>query len=254
MFGPVRRARHYYVYWAAEYNAPIAHILASDAGYAALVATGLPDLDEHRGDPGFQRSTDRRPPFNAYTSPVFDRQVLASEGALWPGSRGGLERQAPPRLERGKRAFDIQIEFPLAGHQVVWSFDRAGRRYLRSQAGQPHVDAVTGIQLSAATVVVQFVPTWESLFLGGEWYVDMTLTGTGRAVYFADGLASEGAWLKPSLGDYTRYLGSDDKAYPFRPGPIWVEVLPGGDGPLVGSLSYGASGPEQPFNPSGQRP
>jgi hypothetical protein len=60
LVGPVRSARHYYVYWAAEYNAPIVHILASDEGYAAIAHTGLPDLDEHRGDPGFHRSACRR--------------------------------------------------------------------------------------------------------------------------------------------------------------------------------------------------
>ena len=90
-------ARPYYVYWAAEYNAPVVHVMASDDGYAAIVNTGLPDLDEHRGDPGFLRSGDRRPPFNAYTSPAYDRQILASLGALWPGSPGGLATLASAR-------------------------------------------------------------------------------------------------------------------------------------------------------------
>ena len=236
LVGPVRSARHYYVYWAAEYNAPVVHIMASDEGYAALVNTGLPDLDEHRGDPGFQRSPERPMPYNAYTSPAFGRQILAANGALWPGSLGGLERQPPPRRSRGVRTDRAEITYPLAGFEVGWTFDRRQRRYLRSQAGQPHVDAATGQPIAATTVVVQFVPTWELAFRGGELYVDMELTGVGRAVYLQNGLVVEGAWHKPSLGDYTRYLGPDGSPILFRPGPIWVQVVP--SGPLEGSLSY----------------
>ena len=236
LVGPVRSARHYYVYWAAEYNAPIVHILASDEGYAALVNTGLPDLDEHRGDPGFERSADRPMPYNAYTSPAYARQILAANEALWPGSLGGFERQPPPRRMRGVGTGEVEITYPLAGYQVGWTFDRAQRRYLRSQAGQVHVDAATGQPVAASTVVVQFVPTWQHAFRGGEHYVDMELTGAGRAVYFQNGLVVEGAWHKPSLGDYTRYLGPDGSPITFRPGPVWVQIVP--SGPLEGSLSY----------------
>ena len=236
MVGPVRSARHYYVYWAAEYNAPIVHILASDEGYAALVNTGLPDLDEHRGDPGFQRSPERPMPYNAYTGPAFDRQILAANGALWPGSRGGLERQPPARFSRGTRVDQFGITYPLAGFQVDWSFDRAPRRYVRSQAGAPHLDAATGQPIVATTVVVQFVRTWELVYRGGETYLDMQQIGAGRAVYFENGLAVEGSWFRPSLGDFTRYLAADGSAFAFRPGPIWVQVVP--TGPLEGSLTY----------------
>jgi hypothetical protein len=109
LVGPVRSARHYYVYWAAEYNAPVVHVMASDEGYAAFVNTGLPDLDEHRGDPGFQRSPDRPMPYNTYTSPAFDRQILSDYGALWPGSLGGLQRQRKSGPNRGLRASSLEI-------------------------------------------------------------------------------------------------------------------------------------------------
>ena len=91
------------------------------------------------------------------------------------------------------------------------------------------------------------MPAWELAFRGGEYYLDMQLTGAGRAVYFQDGLAVEGAWHKPSLGDFTRYLDPDGEPILFRPGPVWVQVVP--SGPLEGTLSYATIRSKQPVNP-----
>jgi hypothetical protein len=235
--GPVRSARHYYVYWAAEYNAPVIHVMASDEGYAAFVNTGLPDLDEHRGDPGFLRTNDRPMPYNTYTSPAFDRQILADYGALWPGSLGGLGRRSGGRMKRGAPAASVHVSYPLSDYGVGWVYDEAQQHYLRSQAGLPHIDAATGEQISAASTIVQFVPAWQSEFRGGEWYVDMELTGEGRAVYFQGGRAVEGSWQRPSLGNYTEYRGPDGKLIAFRPGRVWIQIVP--SGALEGSLAYG---------------
>lgn len=107
---------------------------------------------------------------------------------------------------------------------------------MRSQAGALHVDAATGQPIVATSVVVQFVPTWELAFRGGETYLDMQQTGVGRAVYFENGLVVEGSWFRPSLGDVTRYLAPDGSPIAFRPGPVWVQIVPTGQ--LEGSLSY----------------
>ena len=53
--GPVRSARDYFVDLANEYRVALVHIGASPQGFDALHATGLPDLDEQRGDRGFTR-------------------------------------------------------------------------------------------------------------------------------------------------------------------------------------------------------
>src|SRR5205823_9909671 len=62
--GPVRSARHYFVYWAAEYLAPLVHVGASPQGYAALSASGTSNYDEIKGAKGFWRTRDRLAPHN----------------------------------------------------------------------------------------------------------------------------------------------------------------------------------------------
>ncbi|MCC7105300.1 MAG: DUF3048 C-terminal domain-containing protein, partial [Chloroflexi bacterium] len=60
-------------------------------------------------------------------------------------------------------------------------------------------------------------------------------TGVGKAIYFQEGLATEGAWLRPSLGNPTQRLDPTAQPIALRPGPIWVQVVP--VGPLEGAVS-----------------
>jgi hypothetical protein len=232
--GPVRSTRHYYVYWAAEYNAPLAHVMATNDAQVALARTGLLHLDEYRGDPGFRRSNERRPPFNTYTSPTSGREILASIQKLSPGDLGGIKQQPLDRLRRGARARTVHLSYPPGEHWVDWSYDPAQERYLRSQDGGPHLDASTGEQISAGSVVVLFVPTWVDDY--EEGYLDMQLTGAGRALYFQGGLAQEGAWHRTRLRDSTEYYDASGQPFSFAPGPVWVQIVP--SGALKASLTY----------------
>ena len=236
MVGPVRSARHYYVFWAAEYNAPLVHIMASDEGYAALVDTGLPDLDEHRGDPGFVRADSRPAPYNAFTFPAEAREILRDNGGLWPGSLGGFDHRG--KVRGGAPATSLDLAYP-GDHSVRWTYDQESGVYLREQDGYPQVDAATGQQLAASTVVVQMTPAWPMEEVAGEVYMDMGLEGKGRAVVFAGGRAIEATWNRPTIGVPTAYTGRDGKPVIFPPGPIWVPVLPTGE--VEGQLSYEAS-------------
>jgi hypothetical protein len=238
LVGPVRSARHYYVYWAAEYNAPVVHVMASDEGYAALVNTGLADLDEHRGDPGFERSGDRWPPFNTYVLPAQARQILSNDGSLWPGANGGLIQDPELEILDGLPAPDIEINYLTGGHEVRWAYDPVRNRYLRDQDGLPHLDAATGQQITAANVIVQFIPAWQVEFVEG--YLDMQLTGQGRAVYFENGVAAEGTWERETLGNHTVYRGPDGLPVLLQPGPTWIQIVPAG--PIEGTLTYLHSG------------
>ena len=234
LVGPVRSARHYYVYWAAEYNAPVVHVMASDEGYAALVNTGLPDLDEHRGDPGFERLGDRPPPFNTYVSPAQAREILSRDGSLWPGANGGLIQDPEPEMFGGMPAPNIEITYLTGGHAVRWTYDPSRNRYLREQDGLPHLDAATGRQIAAANVIVQFIPAWQTEFVEG--YLDMELTGQGRGVYFENGVAAEGTWERETLGNHTIYRGPDGLPVLLQPGPTWIQIVPAG--PIEGTLTY----------------
>ncbi|HEX9015910.1 MAG TPA: DUF3048 domain-containing protein, partial [Chloroflexota bacterium] len=115
--GPVRSARHYFVYLAAEYNASLVHIGSSPQGYEALDATGLVDLDETYGDPGFWRIKGRAAPHNSYTSLEVIRDALAKVRKVEPGGVAGFKflGSASP-APRGEPAPEVKIDYPGGDH------------------------------------------------------------------------------------------------------------------------------------------
>lgn len=217
--GPIRSARHYYVHWASEYGAALVHIGASPQGFQALRATGLPDLDEGRGDRGFWRIRSRRAPHNAYSSTDGIRAALTDRAS--GGSWGGLQFKDPEWRYSGEPASDFTIEYGW-NYRVSYTYDADTNQYLRTMAGVPHRDAESGDQIRAASVVVLSVPAW---VVDTEGRLDMTLTGSGKADYFLDGVHLEGTWRRGALDQATAFLGPDGKAVHFNPGPLWIQVV-----------------------------
>ena len=88
--GPIRSARHYFIYWADEYNAMYAHCGGYPEAYTAIAATGIADMDDLKGSPGFWRNSDREAPHNLYTSTAALRAEADRRGLKQDkGSTGG---------------------------------------------------------------------------------------------------------------------------------------------------------------------
>ena len=120
--GPVRSTRHYFVYLANEYRAPLVHIGASPQGFDALSATGLPDVDEARGDGGFSRDRNRQAPHNAFVSTTSIRDVLRQRGGPDQGhARSARLRRLRPGQEP---ATTVKIPYPgPEGYSVEYDYD-----------------------------------------------------------------------------------------------------------------------------------
>jgi hypothetical protein len=232
--GPVRSARHYFAYLAAEYNATYVHIGSSPQGFAALAAVKIPTLDESAGDPGFWRNPARYAPHNAYTSTELIRSAMArgSAGKVTPGGLAGFTFRDDRIPLEGQKATEVSIAYPSAGYQVRYVYSPEEKMYRRIMAGVPHRDAQTGEQVSARNVIVQFVDTW--LIRGDDkGRLDMEQVGQGEALFFRDGVATKGYWKKPSYGNTTEWYDEDWKPLQMNPGKIWVQMLP-----LTGKVSF----------------
>ena len=53
-----------------------------------------------------------------------------------------------------------------------------------------------------------------------------TVTGTGRAVILRDGNWYEATWVKTSRADALELVDADGEAFPLKPGPTWVHLVP----------------------------
>jgi len=236
--GPVRSARHYFVQLATEFHAPIVHIGASPQGYDAIRELNVLDLDETYGHPGFWRSPARWAPHNAYVSTASAHEGLATRGEILPGQLAGFHRRADPEARvPGPLVDQLEIDYHPWSYRVAYTYDPPWNRYLRDMEGQPHVDAETGEQLAAGSVIVQFAPT-EGIPGDDKGRLDIHLIGEGRAAFFLDGTLVEGIWRRESLDLPTEWWADDGRPILFPPGPIWVQIVP-----LEATLAYGGEQP-----------
>jgi hypothetical protein len=88
---------------------------------------------------------------------------------------------------------------------------------------QQLTDRVTGATISAANVVVLYVP--HAYYLREPEMVDIAMTGSGTATLFRDGYAFELTWVRDSTDQVFRLVALDGKPFPLKPGQTWFEVM-----------------------------
>ena len=227
--GPVRSARHYFMYLAAEYNASLVHIGASPFGYGTLTAIGLRNLDETFGDPGFQRIHARAAPHNAYTS------TDAARWALWQrrgdarlGSWGGLRfKESPEDGPEGRNARELLVAYApatwVASYTVRFVHEPTSNRYLRYMDDVPHHDAGDWSQLAPSNVVVLRIPSYT---IDGAGRLELEQVGAGRALFLLDGKAVDGTWTKASETAPTELRDDENRPILLNRGQTWIQIVP----------------------------
>ena len=222
--GPVRSARHYFVYLANEYRTALVHIGASPQGFDALRVTGLPDLDETRGDSGFVRVSNRLAPHNAFVSTTSVRDALRQRGGPIKASLGPLNFGAyAPGQEA---ATTVKIPYPgPERYSVQYDFDASRQLYNRFMDGQPDKDGATGEQYAAASIVIQFADV-ELIPNDSEGRVDIALVGRGKGVLVAQGTQVPLQWSRASVSSATQFKRVDGAPFLLPDGQVWIQIVP----------------------------
>ena len=221
--GPVRSARHYFVYLAAEYRVALVHIGASPQGFQALDETGLERVDETRGDGGFMREPARQAPHDAYVSTQSVRTELERRAARITAGTAGLSFGT--FRPGGQQATQLRLAYPAGGFSAQYDYDAGSRMYQRSQDGQPHVDERSGKRYAARSVIVQQLPV-TPIPNDDAGRVDLGLAGNGRGLLLAEGTQVPLQWSKTSLSEATRFTRDDGAPFALPDGQVWIELVP----------------------------
>jgi len=240
--GPVRSARIYYLDWSSEFHAWYAHWgAASNEGspanaYDYMRENGIANLDafwvgecptcpywrdldsgvsmEHTGFTATQKlykeAVKRWPDWAEKVS--FDRWLFKDD---------------PPEADRPEGGSFTFNFWDLVDYEVTWDYDPTQNTYLRSQGGQPHKNSVTGEQLEAKNIVVQF--TKQDFFGDKEGHLKYKTVGSGKAKVFFDGKTINATWEKTAREQRTRYYDEQGLEIKFNRGQIWIEVVPTGN-------------------------
>src|SRR5438552_11700682 len=231
----VRSARIYYVQGAAELTGVYPHWgQVEDPGpvdvWPVLARLGVRDLNGLiLGEEVGYRDESRFAPHNVFTDTGLlwrSAQAHSFNGPPildpWKFKEDEPQRPANP-AERAAPIVNVTFGTPGSAFDVTWYYDPAANGYVRSLGGAPHTDAITGEQLTARNIAVQFAPLRPS---GIKAYNIIDTVGTGPAVVFQDGVAKVGSWHKDSEGGRTRFFDSAGGEMTFDRGRTWIEVVP----------------------------
>lgn len=242
--GNVRSLRAYYVYWAFEWDAFIVHLGGPFFINELIAEENTQNIDGIMGSDSaaFVRSTDRPSPHNAYTDGVGLTNVIDQKG--YSLQYRGLSDSdhfrftaghAPNTLDQygdaGKNATYIDMSgcYPLT--RCYFEYDENDGLYYRSQhlsgsTDGPHIDAVTGEQLSFKNILVQYTK-YEEL---GEGFLAFQCHDTTRdGWFFTNGKGIHVNWKKESDYGATRYYDDLGNEIVLNTGKTMICIVEEGD-------------------------
>ena len=244
--GNVRSLRTYYAYWAFEWDAFIVHVGGPFFINNLIAEPNTQHIDENNSvdSDAFFRTTDRSAPHNAYVSGAGLLQAINKHGyslqdrGLTDENHYQFTTKANPNslIQYGNDAksavyIDMSGCYPLT--RCYFEYNEEDGLYYRSQhlasgTDEPHVDAVTGKQLSFKNILVQNV-TYEVIG-GEEGYLtfqchDTTMDGW----YFTNGKGIHVNWEKTSDYGATRYYDDYGNEIIMNTGKTMVCIVENGD-------------------------
>ena len=228
LIGPVRSLRMYYVDWLAPYQASVAHIGGSAAALAEVRNGNYRDIDQFFNAPYYWRATDRYAPHNVYTS--FEKLDALNQAKGYTESSFEGFARIDGKPSSAPNATSVDLNFSSALYNTHYDYDAASNTYLRSIGGVPSEDRESG-RIAPSVVIAMKVDMTRVLEDG--YRESIVTTGSGPAVVFQNGIATEATWQKDSRAAPLRFIGADGKPIPLVRGQTWIGAIPNGSGSVA---------------------
>jgi hypothetical protein len=231
VLGPVRSVRTYFVDWALEFNAPLAHAGGNADALDLIKPLGMKDMNALSfAAEAFYRDNRRNvaSEHTLYTSTAKLDALESRLGYAQPSSFTASPRKADTPSASPPHP-NVHINFSYTGYQVDYTYDPTTNDYARNLAGTPHIDNNTGKQIHVKNIVIEMMPTSYGTTRLGESTVIMQTVGKGQGWVLSDGNATAVTWSKDSHAARTKLLDASSKDLPLDAGNTWYEIVPVGN-------------------------
>lgn len=223
--GPIRSARPPFVRWLAAFDASYGHVGGSGEGLQQVAQHIDKDIDQFSNGKYYQRVSNKSAPHNVYTGFSSLDALNAAKGYTSSEFTGFLRKEASP--SEAPTASTISMTISGFYFDPNYTYDKTSNRYLRSIAGQPHMDEATNTQLAPDVVIAIKVPGRSYNAPDGSARHDYTTEGSGQAWVFQDGTITEGTWKKTAVKTQIEFLDSAGEAIALNPGLTWITAVSG---------------------------
>lgn len=242
--GNIRSLRTYYAYWAFEWDAFIIHIGHPYYVDELIAAADTQTIDEsnYPDSIAFYRDETRSRPHNAFATgeKIMDavnrkgysteyRDLADSSHFSFAGTskQNTLEQYG----DDAKSAVYIDMSgcYPLT--RCYFDYNPEDGLYYRSQylsggTDGPHIDGLTGEQLTFKNILVQYI---KSRDLGDGYLAFQCVDNTEDGWYFTNGRGIHVTWEKASDYGSTRYYDDDGNEILLNTGKTMICIVQTGD-------------------------
>ncbi len=184
------------------------------------------------GAPLYFRDPSLDAPHNLFAVPAEVWARARADGlADPPDLRGMVFDPAPP----GDGAPVAAVTVDYGPDVVQWAYDSLSGEYARRVDGDPHSDADSGAQVTAANVVILYAHHEDDQsIVEGEWNgttfysTEIALWTLGPATLIRNGVAVDGFWMRWAEDAPLTLWADEEAAHPlaFKPGKTWFQVVP----------------------------
>jgi hypothetical protein len=235
--GPVRSGRYFDEYIMRMYHSSLVYGHADKRVEDHLLESDLrPLLFEEQDN---------------YFPPLWDSGSKNAEIRLFVNTAGVGAKLSDNSHQELRAALFASLLYPLAlpainriyTHYSIysynyWEYDPAQQVYKRfsdasdatsftqGEVYAPHIDNLTGAQVTADNVVILVVPhlfhnefdRWDQLF-------DIAINGSGDAYLFRDGRMIKAKWVRDQVNQPIQLVDSDGKLIPMKKGVTFYQVI-----------------------------
>lgn len=219
--GPVRSARIYFVDFALSYKALLSHCGGSPEALSALFRLPI-DLDQIRFSYPYFRDRSRRAPHNLYAH--FDRFFIQAKNLGYDlnpvrESFFTFGEETPISTATVSK---ISVPFSSAAYSVNWIYDVQSDTFIRYTKKGRYVDELTNEPPKVKNIVI--IRTMMGV-KDNKGRLDIKISGKGEAWFIIGQYLTKGYWQKDIGKSFKFYRESGDEVI-FKPGMIWIEILP----------------------------
>lgn len=222
--GSIRSAREDFIPLAASFGSVYVHWGGEKDALNKLDGGIINNIDamKYEGTVFYRKNSIPRP-HNGFTTTDL---LLEKAETLGYESKDTFQGYAHGRDEVKRNLSNIvstiEIDYP-GQYKVFWEYDEQVNSYLRSRGGSREMDANSGEQVRADTVVIMKT---SSRVLSKD-YIRVDVVGEGEVVIYQNGFSISGIWKKdPSQTSSKLYFyDMNGQEIKLAFGKIWVEIV-----------------------------
>ncbi len=233
IIGPVRSARIYYAELARSFDPIYTFWGTYDDAYGVINNMNMDLLDAHSNShvpyTGAGWRDHSRSDTLWHTAFINTSGIKTDGESVGYSLQGGQSamkfKQDAKENERGD-AESVTVDFSSENYKASFNYDINSNKYLRSMAGEPHIDHETGEQISVNNVVILVTDIDGPVNRIGHMKVRTTGDHSqGKAYYLIDGNVISGTWGRDSIQDPFEFLDTEGDPILFNQGSTWVALI-----------------------------